>query len=285
MTFTPTAERPGLRTQQLKRDTSTTLAPGWILERDFVNKITAQPKSLYVDSWFRRGADFMRAGDSAVVHCKFGDEHLGLLDPGAPTFDQIIAQYRTAGEASDGLQWGPNLLVSWCEFSGMIVDGLKISHGMRVEDSYIHDLMRIRTDFYTRLGNATDLFTHNDGVQCLQAPATYGPVAVRRSLIVMRQEHMSCFMVKPDSADIGEFIIEDNYLSAKNCIFAISGTPKGKLRKLTVRRNTFNKKSVMWALMGTYLHSNETQIVWEDNHWDDGKPLSLADALKNPTPR
>lgn len=101
----------------------------------------------------------------------------------------------------------------------------------------------------------------------------------------MRQEHMSCFMIKPDSGDIVDFLIEDNFLEAKNCIFAISKvTGKGVLKKLTVRNNTFGD-GVVWALVDKYLDPAVTLIVWENNKLANGKPLSLADARRNPIPR
>jgi hypothetical protein len=286
MPFTPAAEAPGLLHHKLTKNASTTEATPdkWTVNQDYQSRVTVTgARQLFHNCWFRRGVDPMRAAGCAFVHCKFGDEHLGVLDPANPQYSQLLSQLRSVEgtEVSDGAQWGPQAKFLWCETSGEVIDGYKIGMGEVIEDSYIHDLFRVRTDFYTARGDAGDLYTHNDAVQCLQATT---PVAVRRTKIVQRQQHMSAFMIQPISADIVEFIIEGNFLEARQCIFAISKGNKGVFRKLTVRNNVFGD-GVEWALVGRYLDRNITQVVWEGNTWANGKALTLDNALKNPSPR
>lgn len=286
MTFAPAAELPGLLHHKLTKNTTTAegTSSKFTQNQDYVNRVTATgQKQWFHNCWFRKGVDPMRATGSVFTHCKFGDEHVVLLNPMTPDLGFYDWVRKAPQNASwDGSQWCPGGKFLWCEYTGQVIDGSKIAMGMTIEDSYIHDLMLTRTDFYTTLNpGSTDLLTHTDGVQCLQA--TNGPVAVRRSRIVMRQEHMSCFMIKPDSADIVDFVIEDNFLEAKNCIFAITRA-KGVLRRLTVRNNTFSD-GVVWALMGKYLDRGTTQVIWENNKFANGNPLTLDNALRNPTPR
>lgn len=288
MPFAPAAEFPGLIHHNLKVNPATTLPANWYADQDFHSRFSPTPKSLYYNCWFRMGIDPMRAAGSAFVHCKFGDEHLPLLDPMKPDtgFYERLRTTPALNSALDGSQWCSMGKFQWCEYSGCIIDGSKGGHGIDIEDSYIHDLMRTQTDFYVRLGQTTDVLTHNDGIQIISG-GTEGPSYYRRNRIVMRQDHMSAFMIGPDTGNIDAVVIEDNYLAARNTIFAIS--KKGasyRLGSVTVRNNVFSRACI-WPLVNKYLDTAVTKVIWEGNTWDDAKrtPLSFADACKNPAPR
>jgi hypothetical protein len=163
MPFTPAAEAPGLLHHKLTKNASTTEATPdkWTVNQDYQSRVTVTgARQLFHNCWFRRGVDPMRAAGCAFVHCKFGDEHLGVLDPANPQYSQLLSQLRSVEgtEVSDGAQWGPQAKFLWCETSGEVIDGYKIGMGEVIEDSYIHDLFRVRTDFYTARGDAGDLW-------------------------------------------------------------------------------------------------------------------------------
>lgn len=287
MVFAPAAEKPGLLHHKLAKNVGLTEGTSgkFTADQDYVNRVTISgQRQWFHNVWFRKGVDPMRANGSVFTHCKFGDEHLPLLDPMRPDLG-FFDWARRAPQNSywDGSQWCPDGQFLWCEYTGHVIDGTKIGPGMFLEDSYVHDVMRNRTDFYvTRDPKSTDLLTHNDGIQCLQATRQCG---VRRSRIEMRQEHMSAFMIQPVSADIVDFVIEDNFIDAKYAIYLISKDASGgKLRKVTIRNNVFSD-GVVWALVGKYLDRSVTQLIWENNKFPNGAVLTLDNALKNPTPR
>lgn len=288
MAFAPAAEKPGLLHHKLSKNTSITEGSSgkFHADQDYVNRLQGPgQRQWFHNCWFRKGIDPMQGIGSVFTHCKFGDEALPVLDPLHPDTGFYEWLRRSPQNANfDGSQWCPDGKFLWCEYTGHVIDGTKMGPGMFIEDSYIHDVLRNRTDFYiSRDPKSTDLTTHNDGVQCLQATRQCG---VRRTRIEMRQEHMSAFMIQPVSGDINDFVIEDNFIEAKYAIYLISKDTNsgGKLRKVTIRNNVFSD-GVVWAVVGKFLDRAITQVIWENNRWTNGKVFSLDEALKNPSPR
>jgi hypothetical protein len=144
------------------------------------------------------------------------------------------------------------------------VDGVMVfGDNVTIQDSFIHDLVRLPTT------TQKDGFTHNDGIQIQKGLGT------RIVNNVITGGYNTAIMVTQDAGVTGNLYIADNYLDGGGATINFSSNGAAK-KNLVIMNNRFgpNRRNVGMAIIRNTVQSPLTEF---GNVWDvDGSPIKIS---------
>lgn len=160
---------------------------------------------------------------------------------------------------------GANFTMRRVEVDGGVVDGVMVSGDhVRIEESYIHDLVSYAVDPTHPDGS------HNDGVQVVAG----SDITITGNTIVAGSGQNSVLQVTQDLAATTGLTFSGNWVDGGTCSVKLTEQGRASLGPVTVSGNQFGRRMSIPGC--AILRTHATTLISADNIWaDDGSAVAV----------